>query len=141
MTQESTAVSEAYALIGREILPRMQQQGEEAAAEALAKYPYRGVAVIKAGTLQVRTAFDTGDDLEYTAQIPGAPGGSFHGGGAFDIPPGDLLKGPMVFTADFSLLGLNIAFIRDGEIVGSFAGFGTPVANGIAGGSGAWKRL
>jgi hypothetical protein len=151
MTQEKTDVAETHALIGREALSHLRQQGEGAlAAEAaLANYPYTGQAVITifligGGTVQVTANFDTGDKLQYNATIFGpiaGGGGISFGGGAFDLSPGDLLKGPMGCTVHLTPVGVIMTFIRDEKIVGSFFGGGPNIGAGHAGGSGDWKRL
>jgi hypothetical protein len=151
MANENAELVEAYARIGREALPRMRQQDEEApgAEAALANYPYSGQAVISiiligVGKLQVTATFDTGDKLEYNAWIYGAiagAGGISFGGGAFDVPPSQLLQGSTDCVLTLTVAGVAIAFFRDGRLVGSFFGGGPNVGAGQAGGSGQWKRV
>ena len=152
MTEEKTAVSEACALIGKEALVSLRQQGQEAptAEAALANYPYSGQSVITiflfgGGTVQVTANFDTGDKLQYNAKLVGliaGAGGISFGGGAFDLSPADLLKGPMGCTVHLSPVGVIITFVRDGKIVGSFFGAGPNIGTGNAVGfDGSWKRV
>ncbi|HYU32582.1 MAG TPA: hypothetical protein VEW48_10505 [Thermoanaerobaculia bacterium] len=151
MANENTELVEAYALIGREALPRMRQQDEGApgAEAALANYPYGGQATISilglgVGKLQVTATFDTGDKLQYNAWIYGAivgAGGISFGGGAFDVPPSELLQGSTDCALTLTVAGVAIAFFRNGKLVGSFFGGGPNVGAGQAAGSGEWKRV
>ena len=150
-TQENTAVSESYAVIGKEALAQLRQQGgvASAAETALANYPYSGNAVITiflalGGTVQVTANFETGDKLQYNATVFGSligAGGISFGGGAFDLSPSDMLKGPMGCVLQLTPVGVIIVFSRDGNVVGSFFGAGPNVGTGQAGGTGTWKRL
>ena len=150
MANENTELVEAYARIGREALPQMLQQDEGARAEAaLANYPYTGHATIAifllgVGKVQVTANFDTGDKLEFNAWVYGTiagAGGISFGGGAFDVPPSELLRGSTCCTLVLAAVGVVITFFRDGKLIGSFFGAGPNVGTGTAGGCGEWKRV
>jgi len=63
------------------------------------------------------------------------------GGGAFDVPPSELLQGSTDCALTLSVVGVAIAFFRNGKLVGSFFGGGPNIGAGHAAGSGEWKRV